>query len=62
MMYPFYGKLGYFDWILNLENIATVTRQNQKESALGKAQGVVINASIHYLLIQAEIIYNVRAF
>ena len=33
----------YYDWILKLENIAAVTKQNLKELTLGKAQGVVIN-------------------
>ena len=32
----------YFDWILKLENIAAVTKQNTKELALGKSEGVVI--------------------
>ena len=32
----------YFDWILKLENIATVTKQNPKELVLGIARGTVI--------------------
>ena len=32
----------YFDWILKLENMASVTRWNPRELALGKAQGTVI--------------------
>ena len=33
----------YFNWILRLEKIATVTEGSPKELALGKAQGEVIN-------------------
>ena len=32
----------HFKWILKLENISTVTKQNPKELALVKAQGTVI--------------------
>ena len=39
----FHGKCElYFNWILKLKNIVTITKQHTKEFALGKAQGAVI--------------------
>ena len=45
----------HFDWILKLENIAAVTKQNAKELALGKAQGAVIKC---LMLLQGDESWN----
>ena len=34
----------YFDWIVKLENITTVTKQNPEEIALGKAHRDIIKS------------------
>ena len=45
----------YFDWILKLENIVAVTKQNPRELTLGKAQGKVTKC---LKLLPADVSWN----